>query len=140
LGKWYKLTLGTSIIHAFPSLKQKSYMSTLNVEILTTCGSHKFKYFSTLCIGFVVHGFLRKCNNIQIVSTNYKFWYVIKLHCNNVDLVLTRVITFIIMFNYFMYDSTWYYTSLHLFYLIYFSDIYFASLLGNIFLCFSCFK
>jgi hypothetical protein len=81
-------------------------MSTLNVEILTTCGSHKFKYFSTLCIGFVVHGFLRKCNNIQIVSTNYKFWYVIKLHCNNVDLVLTRVITFIIMFNYFMYDST----------------------------------
>jgi hypothetical protein len=33
---------------------------------------------------FVVHGFLIKCNNTQIVSKYYKFVYVIKLLYSNV--------------------------------------------------------
>jgi hypothetical protein len=73
------------MIHTFHSFEKKIiYGHIEHWNTHSPCGSHKFKYLYTLCIGFVVHGFLIKCNNTQIVSKNYKLLYVIKLHYSTV--------------------------------------------------------
>jgi hypothetical protein len=107
----------TSMIHTFHTFKKIIYEHIECWNTHTPCGAQTFKFLYTLCICFVVHGFLIKCNNTQIVYKNYKCWHVIKLHYTNVskkvslrnsiviskviDLVLTWVCTFLLMFNYF---------------------------------------
>jgi hypothetical protein len=54
----------------FSLLKKMIYEHTDHWNTHIPCGTQKFKYLYTLCIGFVMHYFYKKCNNTQIFSKN----------------------------------------------------------------------